>query len=63
MGLGLGSVVYTPNGPEDMNGKVYSQNPKSGIGDSVRVGNSIDIFVYGKEPEENERIGVEEVND
>ena len=61
MGLGLGSVLYNASGPEDAIGRVYSQNPKADFGDSIRVGSAIDIYVYGTEPEANEGIIVEEV--
>ncbi|MEZ4774025.1 MAG: PASTA domain-containing protein [Bacteroidia bacterium] len=60
MGLGLGSVDYNPNGPEDQKGRVYSQNPKAGFGDSVRMGFSIDIYLYGQEPEGQEGIFIED---
>lgn len=61
IGLGLGSVLYNANGPEEAMGRIYSQNPKAEFGDSIRVGSAIDIYVYGSEPEENEGIIVEEV--
>lgn len=52
--LQLGGVSYNPGGPVDQYGRVYSQRPKPGFGDSVRVASPIDIFVYGPEPVENE---------
>lgn len=52
--LQLGGVSYSPGGSDDQQGRVYSQRPKSGFGDSVRVASPIDIFVYGSEPVENE---------
>ncbi|MEZ4826247.1 MAG: PASTA domain-containing protein [Bacteroidia bacterium] len=60
MGLGLGSVDYNPNGPEDQKGRIYAQNPKPGFGDSVRVGFSIDLYIYGQEPEGQEGIFIED---
>lgn len=57
--LGLGSVVYNPDGPEEMMGQVYNQRPRPALGDSIRIGRPVDIFVYGEEPEENEGIDVE----
>lgn len=63
LGLGLGSVLYNANGPEEAMGRIYSQNPKADFGDSIRVGSAIDIYVYGTEPEANEGIIVEEVNE
>ncbi|MDX2248219.1 MAG: PASTA domain-containing protein [Bacteroidia bacterium] len=60
MGLGLGSVDYNPTGPPDQMGRIYSQNPKPGFGDSVRMGFSIDIYVYGQEPEGQEGIFIED---
>ncbi len=52
--LQLGGVSYNPGGPPDQYGRVYSQRPKAGFEDSVRVAAPIDIFVYGNEPVENE---------
>lgn len=52
--LQLGGVSYNPGGPADQYGRVYSQRPKYGFGDSIRVASPIDIFVYGQEPVENE---------
>ncbi|MCB0842590.1 MAG: PASTA domain-containing protein [Bacteroidetes bacterium] len=63
VGLGLGSVHYNPNGPEEEMGRVYKQNPKPGFGDSIRMGYSIDIFVYGQEPDNQEGIFIEDVKD
>ena len=62
LGLTLGGVYYNAGGPTDMNGQVYSQNPKPGPRDSVQIGSPIDIYVYGSEPEENEGILTEEIN-
>ena len=62
VGLGLGSVHYNPNGPEEEMGRVYRQNPKPGYGDSIRMGLSIDIYVYGQEPENQEGIFIENVD-
>lgn len=62
MRLGLGSVIYTPEGPEESMGRVYSQSPKAGFGDSINVGYSIDLYIYGQEPEENEGILIEELD-
>lgn len=63
LGLGLGSVDYNPNGPEEQSGRVYAQNPKASFGDSVRMGFSIDIYVYGQEPEGQEGIFIENLSD
>jgi eukaryotic-like serine/threonine-protein kinase len=59
LGLNLGSVLYNLDGPEDMMGRVYSQTPKPGFGDSIRVGYPIDLYVYGEEPEASEGIEFE----
>jgi beta-lactam-binding protein with PASTA domain len=48
--LGLGSVVYNPDGPAEKVGTVYDQQPKP-VRDSVRQGWPVDIFIYGAEPE------------
>ncbi|WNJ20533.1 PASTA domain-containing protein [Pontibacter sp. G13] len=62
--LGLISVPsYQAEGPEEYMGRVFDQRPKARFGDSLFVGQSVDIFVYGEEPEENEAILVEEVSD
>jgi eukaryotic-like serine/threonine-protein kinase len=61
LGLGLGSVVYNPNGAAGSDGLLYNQQPRAGAGDSIKIGASIDIFVYGKAPEEREGIMIESV--
>ncbi len=55
----LGGVSYNPNGPSDQMGIVYNQRPRASVGDSMRAGGPIDIFVYGAEPVENESPMVE----
>lgn len=60
--LSLGGVVYNADGPEESSGRVYAQNPRASFGDSLRAGSPIDIYVYGTEPETNEGILVEEVD-
>ncbi|MEM7655009.1 MAG: PASTA domain-containing protein [Bacteroidota bacterium] len=61
--LSLGGVVYNADGPEESMGRVYAQSPRSSFGDSLRAGSAIDIYVYGAEPETNEGIIVEEVDE
>ncbi len=61
-GLGVGIVLYNDNGPSEMIGKVYKQNPRPGLSDSIRMGESIDLYVYGEEPTSNEGIIIEEVD-
>lgn len=60
-GLGVGIVLYNANGPADQYGKVYKQNPRPGLGDSIRMGTSIDLYIYGEEPTSTEGIEFEEV--
>lgn len=60
-GLGVGVLLYNPNGPDDQGGLVYDQNPRPGFADSIRMGESIDLYVYGEEPAATEGIIVEEV--
>ncbi|MEL6694650.1 MAG: PASTA domain-containing protein [Bacteroidota bacterium] len=60
--LGLGSVVYNPSGPADQIGKVYDQKPQYQLGDSILMGSSIDLYIYGEEPKSNEGVFKEEVN-
>lgn len=57
--LGVGSVVYNPEGPEEKMGMVYNQQPRPTFGDSIRVGQPVDVFIYGDEPEESEGVEVE----
>lgn len=52
--LQLGGVSYNPDSPPDQDGRVYAQRPRPSIGDSIRAGSPIDLFVYGAEPVENE---------
>jgi len=59
LNLGLGSLVYTPNGPADKMGTIYDQRPRYVQGDSVRKGSAIDLYIYGTEPATNEGIIVE----
>ncbi|MDX1908739.1 MAG: PASTA domain-containing protein [Bacteroidia bacterium] len=49
LGLNLGGIAYNPNGP---NGQVFGQRPRAG--DSLRVGEAVDLFIYGQIPQENE---------
>lgn len=60
-GLGVGIVLYKQDGPIDLMGKVYRQNPGPGLGDSIRMGSSIDLYIYGSEPTSMEGIIFEEV--
>ncbi len=62
-GLGVGIVLYNSNGPGDMYGKVYKQNPRPGLSDSISRGESIDLYIYGEEPTSTEGIIFEEVNE
>lgn len=62
MGLSLGSIRYTSNGPEEKMERIYSQNPRPGFDDSIAMGRPIDLYIYGEEPEANEGILVEEVD-
>ncbi|MEL6851761.1 MAG: PASTA domain-containing protein [Bacteroidota bacterium] len=62
MGLGIGSVVYNSRGPSEELGKIYAQTPRSGVGDSVRIGTTISLSVYGTAPEANEGIIVEQID-
>jgi len=57
--LGVGSVIYNPNGPPEEEGKVYNQNPRALPGDSLQVGQSVNLFIYGKEPEQLEGVEIE----
>lgn len=51
-GLGLGKVVYDPNGPEEEMGFIFRQSPQPDRGiDEVREGYPMIIYVYGEEPE------------
>lgn len=54
LNLGLGSIVYNPNGPIDSYGTIYRQKPSPSSGDSVRMGYPIDLYIYGEEPEASE---------
>ncbi len=62
LGLSLGALYYNGNAPSDKIGRVYSQNPKPTIRDSIRTGLPIDLYIYGSEPEENEGILSEDIN-
>ncbi|MCI4671367.1 MAG: PASTA domain-containing protein [Bacteroidia bacterium] len=59
LNLGLGSVVYEENAPAEQIGKIYDQRPRYIQGDSVNMGSSIDLYIYGSEPTSNEGIVVE----
>lgn len=54
--LGLGVIVYNPDAPVELYGQVYSQNPRTGNGESVKEGYPIDLYIYGEEPEANEGV-------
>jgi len=60
-GLGLGSVLYDPSGPEERSGQVYNQKPRPGLGDSIRRGSPIDLYIYGSAPEAMEGVIFEEI--
>lgn len=59
--LGVGVVLYNPNGPIELSGQVYDQTPRPNFADSVSTGTSIDLFIYGEEPTKIEGIIVEEL--
>lgn len=63
LGLSLGALYYNANGPADMIGRVYNQNPKPTLRDSIKTGLPIDLYIYGTEPVENEGINSEDIND
>jgi eukaryotic-like serine/threonine-protein kinase len=60
-GLGVGVILYDPKGPEDQSGLVYDQNPRPGFADSIRVGESVDLYIYGAEPTTQEGVIMEKV--
>ena len=55
-------MVYNSSGPADQIGKVYDQKPQYQLGDSILMGSSIDLYIYGEEPRSNEGVFKEEVN-
>lgn len=62
IGLGPGAIVYNPNNPDpSQDGKVYNQRPGYEIGDSIMSGSSIDLFIYGSEPQTSEGIIIQEL--
>ncbi|GAB4402593.1 MAG: hypothetical protein OHK0039_00800 [Bacteroidia bacterium] len=63
MGLQVGFVQYVPGGPDNMQGMVFGQTPTARFGDSIALGQYIDLRVYGTEPEAQEGIIIEEVED
>jgi beta-lactam-binding protein with PASTA domain len=62
LGLSLGALYYNANGPANLEGTVYNQNPKPTLRDSLRTGLPIDLYIYGSEPVENEGILTEDIN-
>ena len=59
-GLRLGRLSFNPDGPREYWGRVFSQDPQSGYQDSIRLGDPVDLYLYGAPPEESEGIEVEE---
>lgn len=62
IGLGPGAIVYNPNNPNpEADGRVYNQRPAYEIGDSINAGSSVDLFIYGSEPQTKEGIIIQEL--
>ncbi len=61
-GLRLGKLSFNPDGPTEYFGRVFSQDPQSGYRDSIRLGDPVDLYLYGNPPEVLEGIDVEEEN-
>ncbi len=57
--LGVGSIIYNSDDVDGIEGEVYNQRPRPRFGDSIRIGRPIDLFIYGHEPEENEGVEAE----
>lgn len=57
--LNLGSVVYKADGPASASGTIFNQQPSPRSADSVAVGSSVDLFVQGQAPQENEGVIME----
>jgi len=49
--LSLGATVYTEGGAVDQQGLIHRQNPPFVFERKIRVGSSVDIYIYGSEPE------------
>ncbi len=49
--LNPGSLRYSGTGPAGEYGKIFNQSPTYSASDSIRQGSSIDLFIYGVEPE------------
>ncbi len=59
-GLRVGSLTFNPNGPRSMFGRVFSQEPRADYGDSIRVGDPVDLYIYGDTPEDTEGVDIQE---
>ena len=55
----VGSVSYNPSGPQEFDGRVFSQSPRPGYGDSIRTGQPVDLFIYGNPPQEMEGVDID----
>jgi len=56
-GIGLNLVPnYRTGGEPEEQGLIYRQLPKGEFGESLNVGSSIDVFIYGEEPQSSEGI-------
>ncbi len=58
-GLRVGSTTFNPNGPTTMFGRVFSQEPRADYGDSIRMGDPIDLYIYGDTPDDTENVGTD----
>ena len=58
-GLRLGKLSFNEDGPQDFWGRVFSQDPQAGFRDSIRLGDPVDLYLYGPPPVETEGIDLE----
>jgi beta-lactam-binding protein with PASTA domain len=62
LGLNPGSLRYSGVGGSGEYGKIFNQSPAFSDSDSIRVGSSIDLFIYGVEPESFETVDTVQSN-
>lgn len=49
--LNLGATVYDPGGAPDQQGLIFRQNPPFVFERRLTVGSSVDVYIYGDQPE------------